>query len=211
MKILFRFLAVLAVLNCLSASADLVLYRGSAKETFVGQGGTAQFKFGLALIVDHDTANVAYLEFGAVNGQLIYFSGTLTNMHFVTVTSAPGKTSTVVARPPTECDLAEGFDSESIFAKGDNSLLLINTNTATTILFARSFTSTGRSLDTSDDPMLFERTFTAAFDKVQTPANNGSGATLEDVLAKLSTDVESRGYVKTGSRKKIADAARQIH
>jgi hypothetical protein len=58
---LLRGMISIAVLAACAAPAELIVYKGTAPITYIGQDHTLLLNFKMFLVVDHDTANVAEL------------------------------------------------------------------------------------------------------------------------------------------------------
>ena len=196
-KILFlRLLLAVTILTPAVAPAELIFYKGPRTDTYVGEGHGLTVAWKMVLIVDHDTAKSARLQYATINGVKRYSTTSWTNTHFVHVTGATGS-YTVIARPPTQCEMDCGATGEGVYCKGRDATLTLNTNS--TVSFPRIMSDRGNGLSysqTSGQPNLVDGSFQVTFDRPGTIASNRTGETLEAALARLIAHFESLGYTR---------------
>jgi hypothetical protein len=183
-----------AILVAQHAPAELIVYKGTAKVTYIGHNHNVQASFKLFFIVDHDTAKVAELLYANINGQKLYSTDTETNLHIVEVSGANGKVYTALTRPLSQCDTNDGTTSEDVFLEGVTTTLAVETNGS--IYFPKTLTSVGQGYDPSAPPSLVNGTITATFDQKDTQTSNSADDDLDVVLARLVTYVQSLGYTE---------------
>jgi hypothetical protein len=194
-----RFCIMLAAIGLapLLAHADLLIYKGTAKDGFTGEGHSLKVASKVILIIDRDTANVSRLQYGTVGGVKSYYTSQVTNLHFVTVTGANGKVSTVIARMPTECEQKEDPGSEGAYLLGANGSL--SPDGKAMIAFPKVLSYGGRGLfysDGSNQPTLGESSMTVAFNSQETVTSNNSGETLDSAVARFEAVLQSQGYTQ---------------
>lgn len=197
-----RLLIAAAAAVCLvnSASAELIIFKGSLKQTATGLGVSQKINSQFYLIVDHDTAAFAQVEYLTVNGSKTYATMTETNFHFVQVTGAKGKTIQAISQPPSDCDTNEGITSDSVFVQGADSALLVDAGT--TITFPKTLSGAGGQVDYSQGPPIYiASSLVLGFDAKQTPLSNGNGETLDAAISRISTMLEGQGYQKQSEKK----------
>ena len=190
---LFRGMISIAVLAACAAPAELIVYKGTAPITYIGQDQTLLVNFKMFLVVDHDTANVAELLYANGHGTKLYSTGTETNLHVVDVTGANGRIYTALSRQLSQCDIDSGSTSEGVFVRGISSPIPVSTNT--TISFPKTLTSEEHGYD-PDLVILVNGTLSVSFDKKDTLISNTAGDDLAAALARLVTYVQSLGYTE---------------
>jgi hypothetical protein len=194
LKYLVRVLLAAMILAPAIAPAELVLYKGIRKDTYTGDGHARVLTLRMILIVDHDTAQAAYLNYATVNGVKHYSISHWTNTHFVQIAGARSS-STAIARPPTQCEIDSGATGEGVYCVGANRTLTLNTNS--TVFFPGMLSDRGNGLfysNTSGEPILGEGAFHVVFDRPGTVASNKSGESLDAALTRLTAYLESLGY-----------------
>jgi hypothetical protein len=194
MKYLLRILLAAVILAPTLARAELVLYKGIRKDTYTGEGYARALTLRMILVVDHDTAQAAALYYATIKGTKHYSTSLWTNTHFVQVAAARGS-STAIARPPTQCEIDSGSTGEGVYCAGPNRTLTVNTNS--TIFFPGTLRDKGNGLfysDTSGEPVLGDGSFHLVFDRASTVASNKAGESFDAALARLTAQLESRGY-----------------
>jgi hypothetical protein len=153
------------------------------------------------LIVDHDTAEVAQIQYVTVNGSKMYTTETETNLHFVQISGVKGKTIDAIAQPPSECDTNGGNTSDSVFVQGTDGTLTVKPGV--TITFPKTLSGTDNEVDHSQSsPIYIASTVVVSFDSKQTPLSNGNGETLDAVLGRISAILEGQGFQKSSEKVK---------
>ena len=196
MKWLLHVLLAAMILAPVHAPAELVLYKGIRKDTYTGDGYARVLTLRMILIVDHTTAQAAYLNYANIYGAKHYTISHWTNAHFVQVAGVRGS-STAIARPPTQCEMDSGTTGEGIYCSGANRTLTLNTNS--TVFFPATLRDNGNGLfysNTSGEPILGQGAFQVVFDRPGTIASNKSGESLDAALTRLSAHLESLGYTR---------------
>jgi hypothetical protein len=177
------------------AQADLLIYKGTAKESYLGEGHVLKVSSKVILIVDRETANISRLQYATVNGFKSYYTTQTTNLHFVQVTGPNGKLSTIVARLPSECEQKEDPGSEGAFLTGVNSN--VSPDGKAVVAFPKVLTGGGRGLfynEHTNAPILGESGMTVAFNASETVLSNNGGETLASALARFETMLQAQGY-----------------
>jgi len=182
----------------------LVIYKGTLKQTLVGGGQSRPLSFGFYLIVDHDTANIAQIDYITVGTSKIFSTDTLTNLHFVEVDGSSGKTYTEFAQILTDCETNEGYTSEGVFVQGLNSVFAISTNSA--ITFPKTLSGSGGGVSFQNKfPVYFTSALTVSFDATDSTLSSTHGETLDAALSRLSNMLTAQGYsqqsLKSGDAK----------
>jgi len=191
----FRLILAGTLLAPALAQADLLIYKGTAKESYLGESRLFKVTSKVTLIIDRDTANVTSLRSAMVNGYKAYYTSQVTNLHFVQVTGANGKVSTVIARLPTECEQKEDPGSEGAYLAGANGSL--SPDGKAMIAFPKLLTYGGRGLfyrDNSNLPVLGESSLTVSFNSKETVKSNNDGETLESAQARFEAELQALGY-----------------
>ena len=192
--LLLRVLLAATLLAPALARAELIHYKGTRRDTYTGEGHGLTVNPKVILIVDHDTAQVARLEYATVFGSKYYSTAKWTNAHFVQVSGTRGS-YTVIARAATQCELDSGATGEGVYCKGANAALTINTNS--TVAFPKILSARGIGLgysSTSGQPILDEGSFQLVFDSPGTLASNRAGESLDAAFARITAYIESLGY-----------------
>ncbi|HLX70264.1 MAG TPA: hypothetical protein VKV04_11615 [Verrucomicrobiae bacterium] len=202
----FFIFSTITALIASSASAQLVIYKGSLKQTAIGKGASAKLTSKFDLIVDHATGFAAEIQYVAVKGSKLYSTGTETNLHIVQFDAAHGKTYEALSQPPNSCDLDEGNTNDIVFVQGADSELKVDTNT--TITFPKTLSGGDTEIDSSSgSPISVTTVGVVSFDPVQTGISNGNGETMDAAVARISAILEGEGYVKqTGLSRKSGRA-----
>ena len=190
---LFPLILAVAIFTAGPASAQLLIYKGTVKQSTTGQGASLKSTPSLYLIIDHATANTAQILY-STSGRTKVFSTTIgTNFHIVQLTGAKGKTIEAIAHLANSCDLSEGSSSDDVLAQGADSFLVLNGST--TITFPKVLSGSSKVISSdSGTPAYVESTLTASFDAVHTQISNGAGDTLDAAVARMTSLLESEGY-----------------
>ena len=197
-----KLLITAAVAVCLAnfASAQLIIYKGTLKQSAVGLGVSQKLNSKFYLIVDHDTANIVQIEYVTFHNSKTYDTSSETNLHFVQMSGANGKTIQAIAHPPTDCDVNDGITSDGVFVQGTDSTLTVNTGS--TLVFPKTLSGSGSQVSYSSGPIYIYSTLGGTFDAVQTPLSNGNGETLDAAVTRISSLLEGQGFQKQSQKKK---------
>jgi hypothetical protein len=199
MRTLYLFIAItMATFLAKPASAELIIYKGTLKQSAVGTGMSQKQTSQFYLIVDHDTANLAEIKFISVNNTKRYYVYSETNLHFVQISGPKGKTMEVIAHSPNECDINEGNTSDGVFLQGTDSTLAVNPGV--TVTFPKILSGGGNHVSYSGGPIYVESSLVVGFDATQTPLSNGNGETLDAAVARISSILESQGFQKQSQK-----------
>jgi len=193
-SLLLRVLLTTTVLSPAIAPAELVLYKGSRRDAFNSQGQTLTINWKTFLVVDHDTVQVASLQYGTISGAQRYSTNLWDRVHFVQVPGAKAH-YTAIARMPTQCEIDSGATGEAVYCKGIDAALTVSTGT--TVTFPKILTDRGSGLGFSDvngQPYLVAGSFKFVFDSAGTLQSNQAGETFDAALTRLINYVESLGY-----------------
>ena len=178
--------------------ADLLIFKGTAKESYTGEGHQIKLTSKVILILDRSTTNIARIQYGTISGFKTYYTAHTTNMHFVQIIGASGKLSTAVAFIPTECEQKDNPNSEGIFLSGANGT--VTADGKAMIAFPKMLSGGGRGVFFSEQnhlPTMGESTMTVAFSQTDTVDSNNSGETPEAALARYEALVQSQGYTSS--------------
>jgi len=175
--------------------AELLIYKGIEKEIVTGDTNVLRPTWKLFVIVDGDTGNFVRIRYATVNGAKTLRTLTHTNSHIVQLIGSNGRSYSAITRIPTDCDMQEFPGSESVYFKGPNVSLTVNSNS--TVSFPRILTDAGVGLSfapTNGVPIMDEGSFVLTFNKTETFASNTSGETMGAAFARLVAYVRTLGY-----------------
>ena len=198
-RILLQLTLSIAVFVPMLAPAELLIYKGVAKDNVTGAQGGLRVNWKFFLIIDHTSALFDVVSYTSINGIKHHTIDRTTNSHIVQVTGANGEVFSAITRIPSECEAEERPGNESVFFEGVNATLTVNENQTTS--FPKVLIDHGVSLSyssTSGQPFLREGAATFEFNQAETLKSNGSGETIETALARLAASVESLGYSLIG-------------
>jgi hypothetical protein len=187
--------ALALLLTPLVAPADVLIFKGTAKESYLGEGVGVKFGSRIFLVIDRTAGTVAHIRYAAINGEKRYYTGTVTNLNERVVEGPRAKSFTVLARPPKQCaEDAEPGSSEGVYLSGASVLLKINDET--TAVFPKVVTSTGEGLffSESQQPIFGQISFVATFNQKETAASLDAGEDLDMAVARLIDSLELLGY-----------------
>lgn len=191
---LFIFASLVALLAS-PASAQLVIYKGTLKQTGTGEGVSVKLTSKFYLIVDSANGHVAEIQYVIINNSKMYATGTETNGHILQISAPKGKTIQAISQPPNDCDISQGNTNDLVFVQGADSQLTVNTGT--TITFPKTLSGGDTEADTSQgSPIVITSSLVVSFDSAETLLSNGNPDTLDAALARISSLLESQGYVK---------------
>ena len=192
--LLVRVLLAVTILWPVLAPAELILYNGTRKDTYSGEGRALVVVWKMILVVDYDTEQVASLQYATINGVRRYVTNQWTNTHFVLVAGAHGG-STIIAHSLTQCESDSGITTEGVDCKGLNTTLKINTHS--TVIFPKTLSASGSGLFDSSPlvpPILLEGSYQLVFDGPATLTSNKAGETFAAVFSRLTANVVALGY-----------------
>lgn len=194
---LLRWLALAILLTPLAASCEVLIYKGTSKESYIGDSSGVKIGSRLFLVVDRAAGKVARVQYTVLNGEKRYNTGTVTNLHEIVVEGAKGKSYSVLSRPPKQCaeDPAPESVSEGIYLSGVSALLTIDPETTT--VFAKVVVSDGSGLfysSQSNQPIIGQGSFVATFNQKETLASHTAGEDLDAAVARLVDQLELLGY-----------------
>jgi hypothetical protein len=201
MKIFLRLLLTVLLLTPFFTQAELLIYKGTARFKFVGDGISRSVPVKSALVFDHQTTQAVVIAYGSINGFKFYGTDSVTNLHVVQVTGNLGKGYTALTQQRTQCDLDADNRSESVFCQGADSVLKIYTNSTT--VFPKTMSSVGMTvsfLEASEIPVIAQENVTINFNSLETIQSNTAGETLEEAAGRLSAQLESLGYVYSAGK-----------
>jgi hypothetical protein len=181
--------------TALNASAELIVYKGTEKDSYLGDGYQQQVSSKVFLLLDHDTAEIRIILYATINGNKAYTSATISDLHIVEVTDAKGKTMSGLSYALNSCDNENGITTESVFLQGANASLKANTNSS--ISFPKSMQYSARGYSTTYAELL-SRSLSITFSSAETLAANGNGESLDACESRLISTLETEGYVWMG-------------
>jgi hypothetical protein len=95
-KPIFILLLMSSLLVPTLASAQLIVFKGSSSDAYVGEGRTWRIGLKTILVVDYATGNFGRIDYTTLHGVKHYDTATYTNAHLVQVTGLNGKSYTAV-------------------------------------------------------------------------------------------------------------------
>ena len=185
MKIL---LSTLLAALCISASAEVLVYKSSATATTTGLGTLKKEKSGGFTVLDTDTADVCDV---VSNPLLKTFYVNFPENYSISTIYGPAKSYTVFALA-TDTPTASGLD----FAKGMNTSFLAN---GKGLVAPKSFTTQSRGVFWEPDRFL-EYAGKSALDSKRTATYDLAGMDFEDVVEALANYLIGQGYTEEFSR-----------
>lgn len=197
-RYLYHLLAILVFSSVTMASGDLLVYKGTFRESYVGDSMSFRVSGKLFILVDLQNQTAARLEYAIVNGSKEYHTRQLTNIHILQVTGPKGKSFTAFTHIPSDCEAQLYPDQESMFFNGANSLLTANTNGTAAIYYPKVMNDTGNGLIHSratGAPIIGQGSSIAVYNQSETLKANGASETLEAATARYSAYLESLGYI----------------
>ena len=179
------------------ASAQLIVFKGSSSDAYVGEGHAWRLA-SKTIIVDYTAGNFGRVDYTTFYGQKHYSTATYTNAHLVQVTGLNGKAYTAITRIPTACDQAENPNHECLYFSGSNSTLTIIPGAGgITVTFPKTISGSGRGFfysNNSGQPVLSQGAMLGTFSLSDSQARNQAGDTLDSAIADYIAYVESQGY-----------------
>jgi hypothetical protein len=188
---------ILALLVPTLASAQLLVFKGSSSDAYIGEGHAWRLASKTIIVVDYSTGNFGRIDYTTFLGLKHYSTATYTNAHLVQVTGLNGKSYTAVTRIPTDCDQAENPNHEGLYFQGSNSSLTIPGAGGTTVTFPKSIGGSGRGFfysSGSGQPVISQGALLGVFSPSDSQARNQAGDTLDSAMAGYIAYVESQGY-----------------
>jgi hypothetical protein len=199
-KSISALLLIFALLVPTLASAQLLVFKGSSTDAYVGEGRTWRVASKTILVVDYSTGNFGRIDFTTFYGSKHYSTATYTNAHLVQVTGLNGKSYTAVTRIPTDCDRAENPNREGLYFAGSNSTLTIVPGPGgITVTFPKMITGSGRGFfysNSTGQPVISQGALLGIFSLSDSQARNQAGDTLDSAMAGYIAYVEGLGYSK---------------
>ena len=196
-RYLYHLLAIL-VISVLTSRADLLVYKGTFRENYVGDSMSFRVSGKLFLLVDVQNQTATRLEYATVNGSKEYHTRQYTNIHILQVTGPKGKSYTALTHIPSDCEAQLYPDQESMFFNGANSSLTASTNSTATVYYPKVMNDAGNGLIHSrftGAPIIGQGSSMAVYNQGETLKANGAGETLEAATARFAVYLESLGYI----------------
>jgi hypothetical protein len=182
------------LLTPMLASAELIIYKGTRKDSIMAEGHNLVLNSKLILIVDYASSQSTVFLYSSVSGIKRYSSTQLTNAHFVDVLGKSGN-YLAIAKSPDQCQIDSGVTGEGVYFKGRNANLKINKSSTASFPKIMSGQASGLGYSTnSGQPYLGEGTWKAVFDSSATIASNQDGETFDAAVARVTAQLESMGY-----------------
>lgn len=194
--ILRSFLAA-AILAPIIAPAELIIYKGTEKETVTGQNNGLRINSKVIVIINLDTGNYAPIGYAILNGNKRLSTTQQTNAHIVQVSGTQSKIITVISRIPNDCDAQERPGKEAVVLKGANAMLTVSSNS--TVSFPKTLNNNGSGLShssSSGELVLTDGIVLLTFNKAETLASNNAGESFDIAYARLLASVEAHGYTR---------------
>jgi hypothetical protein len=199
-KLLFVLSVTTGLLIANSVSAQLLVFKGTSSDGYVGEGRTWRIAWKTILVIDYATGNFGRIDYTTFHDLKRYNTATYTNAHLVQVTGPNGKPYTAVTRIPTDCDLAEYPNREGLYFQGQNATLtIIPGEGGITVSFPKMISAGGRGFfysNVTGEPVISQGALLGIFSLSDSQARNQAGDTLDSALAGYIAYVESQGYSK---------------
>ena len=180
------------------APAQLIVFKGSSTDAYIGEGRTWRIASKTIVVVDYSTGNFGRIDYTTFYGQKHYSTATYTNAHSVQVTGLNGKSYTAVTRIPTDCDQAENPNREGLYFSGSNSTLTIIPGPGgISVTFPKSISGSGRGFfysNSTGQPVISQGALLGVFSLSDSQARNQEGQTLDSAMAGYISYVEGLGY-----------------
>lgn len=197
-KSISPFLLIGSLLIPTLASAQLLVFKGSSSDAYVGEGHAWRIASKTIIVVDYSTGNFGRIDYTTFLGSKHYSTATYTNAHFVQVTGLNGKSYTAVTRIPTDCDQAENPNHEGLYFQGQNATLTTTPGQGgTTVSFPKSISGSGSGFfysSSSGQPVISQGALLGIFSASETQARNQAGDTLDSAMAVYIAFVAGQGY-----------------
>jgi len=197
-KPIFVLLLIAGLLVPTLATAQLIVFKGSSSDAYVGENRSWRIASKMIVVVDYSTGNFGRIDYTTIYGSRRYSTATYTNSHLVQVTGPNGKAYTAVTRIPTDCDQAENPNREGLYFAGPNSTLTIIPGAGgITVSFPKSVSGSGRGFfysNSSGQPVISQGALLGMFNLSDSQARNQAGDTLDSAMAGYIAYVESQGY-----------------
>jgi hypothetical protein len=196
-KSIVSFLLLFSLIIPTLASAQLLVFKGSSSDAYVGDYRTWRIASKMIVVVDYSTGNFGRIDYTTFLGSKHYSTATYTNSHLVQVTGLNGKAYTAVTRIPTDCDQAENPNHEGLYFQGSNSTLTIPGAGGTTVTFPNSISGSGRGFfysNSSGQPVISQGALLGVFSPSDSQARHQAGDTLDSAMAGYIAYVQGQGY-----------------
>lgn len=193
-KLTFVLLSAVGLLRPNFASAQLLVFKGTSSDSYLGEGHTWRVASKMIIVVDYGTGNFGRIDYTTFNGSKHYNTATYTNSHLIHFSGPNAKPYTAVTRIPFNCE-GVSTNSESVYFEGADANLSVNPGI--TVSFPKSLTASGRSLlhaQPSGSPVLSQGALLGAFNSSETMARNQAGDTLDSAIAGYIAYVQGLGY-----------------
>jgi hypothetical protein len=181
-------------------SAQLIVFKGSSSDAYVGEGRSWRIAWKSIVVVDYATGNFGRIDYTTFHNVKHYATATYTNAHLVQVTGPNGKPYTAVTRIPTDCDRAEFPNREGLYFQGQNSTLtIIPGEGGITVSFPKTISSGGRGFfysNVTGEPVISQGALLGIFSLSESQARAQSGDTLDSAMTGYIAYVESQGYTQ---------------
>jgi hypothetical protein len=197
-KYLSRFVILLTISIPFLVHADLLVYKGTFRENYVGDSTSFRVSGKLFIVVDLQNQSAARLEYTVINGSKEFHTRQLTNIHILQVTGPKGKLYTAFTHIPSDCEAQQYPDQESMFFNGANALLIANTNSNAVFYYPKVMNDAGNGLfysQSTHHPVIAQAATIAVYNQSETLKANGAGETLDAATARYSAYIESLGYI----------------
>ena len=195
-KLIARSIVVAVMIAPMLTRAELLIYKGIERETDTGGNNSLRINSKAIVIIDHDTGNFGRILYTTINRVKRRATNQYTNAHIVQVVGLRGKTSSIITRIPTECDMQENPGHEGVYMKGTDATLAVGTGA--NVIFPRTLTDNGVGFHystSSGEPIVTDGTLVLVFSKAETVISNGAGETLDAAFARHLAYIESLGYL----------------
>ena len=197
-KPIFILLLISSLLVPALASAQLLVFKGSSSDAYVGEGRTWRVAWKMILVVDYATGNFGRIDYTTFHDVKHYNTATYTNAHLVQVTGLNGKSYTAVTRIPTDCDRAEYPNREGLYFQGQNATLtIIPGEGGITVSFPKTISAGGRGFfysSVTGQPVISQGALLGIFSLSDSQTRNQAGDTLDSAMENYIAYVESQGY-----------------
>jgi len=194
-KPIFILLLIAGLLVPTLATAQLIVFKGSTSDAYVGEGRSWRIAWKTILVLDYATGNFGRVDYTTFHDVKHYNTATYTNAHLVQVAGLNGKPYTAVTRIPSDCDRAEYPNREGLYFQGQNATLTIIPGQ--TVSFPKTISSGGRGFFYSSltgEPVISQGALLGLFSLSDSQARNQEGQTLESAMEGYIAYVESQGY-----------------
>lgn len=194
--LLLLYFALLSALPVV-APAELLIYRGTERETVTGPNGGLRISPRVFVIIDHETGLYSRISYTTVNGFKRCSVFQPTNTHIIQVTGQNGRLFSAVTYLPTDCEAEAHPGSEGVAFYGANAPLTFLPHQTTS--FPRTMTGHGMGLyhsNSSGQPYVSEGNEVLVFSQTETFKSNQAGEDLDAAFARIKAYIQSLGYIE---------------